>query len=130
MSSTWDRLGNISAAIVHIHGVKKKIAAALNTSYQSSTHTTPDTSHLVQRVQHKLANEGLQEFDSRRPDNSRQKATVDILETGEAKLKSSTLATFNKKTMAMIAGHGFADDEEDECPAMAYGTSSLPDEYC
>ncbi|KAJ7866346.1 hypothetical protein B0H13DRAFT_1636746, partial [Mycena leptocephala] len=118
MNSTWDRLGNISAAIVHIHGVKKKVAAALNTSYQSTGHTTPDTSHLVWRVQGK-----------KRPNNSRRKAVVDILKTGEAKLKSSTLGTFNKKTMAMIAGHGFADDEEDECPTMAYGLSALPDEY-
>jgi hypothetical protein len=37
-------------------------------------------------------------------------------------------ATFKKKTMAMIAGHGFADDEEDECPIMAY-VSTLPDDY-
>jgi hypothetical protein len=129
MNSTWDRLGNISAAIVHIRGVKKKIAAALGTSYQSIGHTTPDTSHLVWRVQRKVADEGLQEFQSERPNNSRRKPTVDILKTGQAKLKSSTLATFNKKTIAMIAGHGFADDEEDECPAMAFGTAALPDEY-
>ncbi|KAJ7801358.1 hypothetical protein B0H14DRAFT_2386496, partial [Mycena olivaceomarginata] len=36
MNSTWDRLGNISAAIVHIHGVNNKVAAALNTSYKSA----------------------------------------------------------------------------------------------
>ncbi|KAF7345728.1 hypothetical protein MVEN_01592900 [Mycena venus] len=129
MSSTWDRLGNISATIVHIHGVKKKIADALNTSYQSTSHTTPDTSHLVWKVQQKVANKGLHDFDPCRPNNHRQKPTVDILKMGEAKLKSSTLDTFNKKTMAMIAGHGFADDEEDECPAMAYGTPALPDDY-
>ncbi|KAJ7934352.1 hypothetical protein B0H13DRAFT_1591596, partial [Mycena leptocephala] len=125
MNSTWDRLGNISAAIVHIHDVKKTVAAALNTSYQSTGHTTPDTSHLVRKVQAKVASEGLHQFDAKRTNNSRRKA---ILKTGEAKLKSSTLATFKKKTMAMIAGHGFADDEQDECPTMAY-SSTLPEEY-
>ncbi|KAJ7814578.1 hypothetical protein B0H13DRAFT_1664696 [Mycena leptocephala] len=127
MNSTWDRLGNISAAIVHIHGVKKTVAAALNTSYQSTGHTTPDTSHLIWRVQGKVANEGLHQFNAKRTNNSRRKLVADILKTGEAKLKSSTLATFKKKTMAMIAGHGFVDDEDD-CPTMAY-SSTLPDEY-
>ncbi|KAJ7830476.1 hypothetical protein B0H13DRAFT_2371987 [Mycena leptocephala] len=128
INSTWDRLGNISAAIVHIHDVKKMVAATLNTSYQSTGHTTPDTSHLVRKVQAKVASEGLHQFDAKRTNNSRRKAVVDILKTGEAKLKSSTLATFKKKTMAMIAGHGFADDEQDECPTMAY-SSTLPEEY-
>jgi hypothetical protein len=44
----------------------------------------------------------------------------------EAKLKSLTLATFNKKLLAMIEGSGY-ENEEDECPAMAYGTAPLPD---
>ncbi|KAJ7907711.1 hypothetical protein B0H13DRAFT_1879337 [Mycena leptocephala] len=58
MNSTWDRLGNISVAIVHIHDVKKTVAAALNTSYQRTGHTTPDTSHLVRKVQAKVVSEG------------------------------------------------------------------------
>ncbi|KAJ7226521.1 hypothetical protein C8J57DRAFT_1585489 [Mycena rebaudengoi] len=129
LTSTWDRLGNISAAIVHIQGVKKKISAALDTAYQSTGHTTPSTSHLAWRVQENVADHDLQEFTPDRPNNSRRKATVDIKKTGEAKIKSSTLATFNKKMAAMVEGHGFQDDEEDECPAMRFGTASLPDEY-
>ncbi|KAJ7639893.1 hypothetical protein B0H17DRAFT_1216787 [Mycena rosella] len=51
MSSTWDRLGNISAAIVHLQRVKKKVSAALDGAYKNTGHSTPDTSHLVWRVQ-------------------------------------------------------------------------------
>jgi hypothetical protein len=80
-------------------------------------------------VQGKVADEGLQDFQHNRANNSRRKPTVDIKNTGEAKLKSSTLATFNKKMAAMVEGHGFQDDEEDECPSMAFGTAALPDEY-
>ncbi|KAJ7206287.1 hypothetical protein GGX14DRAFT_367375 [Mycena pura] len=128
MSSTWDRLGNISAAIAHIQAVKKKIAAVLDGAYKSTGHTTPDTSHLVWRVQQKIADEGLHEFEQGRSNNEIKKLTANILERGEAKLKSSTLATFNKKTMAMIAGHAF-EEEEDECPAMSFATAALPEEY-
>jgi hypothetical protein len=113
---------------MHIHDVKKTVAAALNTSYQSTGYTTPDTSHLIWRVQGKVVSEGLHQFNAKRTNNSCRKLVVDILKTGEAELKSLTLATFKKKTTAMIAGHGFVDDEEDECPTMAY-LSTLPDEY-
>ncbi|KAJ7144019.1 hypothetical protein C8R44DRAFT_537584, partial [Mycena epipterygia] len=113
MSSTWDRLGNISAAIVHLQRVKKIISAALDAAYKNTGHTTPDTSMMVWRVQHKAASEGLQQFQTGRPNNARGKLATDILLTGEAKLKSSTLRTFNKKIFAMIDGHGF-EDEEDE----------------
>jgi hypothetical protein len=114
----WDHLGNISTAIVHIQGINKKIAMALGTLYQSTGHTTLDTLHLVWWVQWKVANEGLQEFQSKRPNNSQRKLTVNILKIDEAKLKLSTLTTFSKKTIAMIVGHGFEDNEEEECPAM------------
>jgi hypothetical protein len=49
------------------------------------------------------------------------------LVTGEAKLQSSTLGTFNKKIMVMIEGHLFEDDE-DEVPIMSFSTARLPDE--
>ncbi|KAJ7505045.1 hypothetical protein B0H11DRAFT_1709107 [Mycena galericulata] len=111
MSSTWpwDRLGNISAAIVHLQHVKKKVAAALDAAYKNTGHTTPDTAHLVWRVQQKVANEGLHEFQKGCTNNIRRKLTTDMVSVGEAKLKSSTMGTFNKKILAMIAGHGFED---------------------
>ncbi|KAJ6523939.1 hypothetical protein DFH09DRAFT_1096438 [Mycena vulgaris] len=57
MSSTWDRLDNISAAIISIQRVKKKISSALDAPYRNTGHTTPDTSEMVWRVQRKVANE-------------------------------------------------------------------------
>lgn len=127
MDSTWDRLGNISAAIISIQRVKKTVAGALDAPYKITGHTTPDTSGLVLRVQKKLANEGLQEFQKGRSHNDARKLATDILMTGEAKLKSSTLGTFNKKILAMIDGHVF-EEEEDECPPMAFGPTEFPDD--
>ncbi|KAJ7801412.1 hypothetical protein B0H14DRAFT_2386447, partial [Mycena olivaceomarginata] len=112
LNSTWDRLGNISAAIVHLQRVKKKVAAALDAAYQNTGHTTGDTSHLVWRVSYVTLG---------------RKLTKNILVIGEAKLRSSTLGTFNKKIMAMIEGHLFEDDE-DEVPIMSFSTARLPDE--
>ncbi|KAK6978253.1 hypothetical protein R3P38DRAFT_3334302 [Favolaschia claudopus] len=105
LDSTWDRLGNTSAAIAR--------------TYQSTGHTTPNTSHLVWRVQAKIAEEKLQVFEAGRARNAQKKPA--------AKLKSSTLATFNKKTAALVAGLSFEEDE-DECPAMAL-RGDLPEEY-
>ncbi|KAJ7356524.1 hypothetical protein DFH08DRAFT_921976 [Mycena albidolilacea] len=127
LNSTWDRLGNISAAIVHLQRVKKKVAAALNAAYQNTGHTTPDTSHLVWRVQRKIAEEQLQQLQPGRSVTLGRKLTKNILVIGEAKLRSSTLGTFNKKIMAMIQGHLFEDDE-DEVPIMSFSTARLPEE--
>ncbi|KAJ7885258.1 hypothetical protein B0H14DRAFT_3737193 [Mycena olivaceomarginata] len=127
MTSTWDRLGNISASIVHLQRVKKKVAAALETAYRNTGHTTPNTSALVWRVADKVASEGLRPFEDERVNNASCKLTVDAMLTGEAKLKSSTLATFNKNILSMIKGHAF-EEEEDECPTMAYGTTASEDD--
>ena len=115
LESTWDRLGDISAAIDYLNKIKKKVPSALSSSYQRHSHTTPDTSHLVWRVADKLRDEELQVFREKRVGNSKVKAVVDILATGEAKLKSSSLASFNKKISAMVKGHVY-DDEQDAIP--------------
>jgi hypothetical protein len=115
LESTWDRLGDISAAIDYLNKIKKKVPSALSSSYQRCTHTTPDTSHLVWRVADKLRDEELQVFREKRVGNSKVKAVVDILATGEAKLKSSSLTSFNKKISAMVKGHVY-DDEQDAIP--------------
>ncbi|KAJ7845053.1 hypothetical protein B0H14DRAFT_2358303 [Mycena olivaceomarginata] len=127
MNSTWDRLGNMSAAIVHLQRVKKIVAAALNSPHRSNNHTTPETAHLVWRVKQRVSTEGIQQFTPTRSNNPRGKLSKDIQKVGEAKLKSSTLATFNKKIIAMIEGHGF-DEEEDDCPAILFGSSELPED--
>lgn len=79
------------------------------------------------RVQRNVVSQGFQDFQAGRPQNARQKLTTNALKTGEAKLKSSTLATFNKKLFAMIAGRMF-EEEEDECPAIEVAPVEIPDE--
>ncbi|KAJ7170439.1 hypothetical protein C8R43DRAFT_1120868 [Mycena crocata] len=127
MESTWDRLGNISAAIIHLQQVKKTVATALYAACRNTGHTTPDTSEMVWRVQQKVVAEGLQCFQTGRANNGHSKLATDILMTREAKLKSSTLRTFNKKLAAMIAGRG-SEEEEHECPAIAFGVSEESEE--
>jgi len=50
-----------------------------------------------------------------RDGNSKVKVAVDILATGEGKLCSSSIATFNRKICAMVNGHNY-EDEEDTIP--------------
>jgi hypothetical protein len=78
-------------------------------------------------VKQRVSTEGIQQFTPTRSNNPRGKLTKDIQKVGEAKLKSSTLATFNKKIIAMIEGHGF-EEEDDECPAIAFGSSEPPED--
>ncbi|KAJ7451396.1 hypothetical protein FB451DRAFT_1051517 [Mycena latifolia] len=127
MNSTWDRLGNISAAIVQLQRVKKKVSSALDAGYKSSRHTTPDISQMVKRVQRKVHQEGLHKFQAGRANNDRRKLVCDIQMLGESRLKSSTLGTFNKKVLAMVDGIE-VEEEEDECPAISFATATPPDD--
>jgi len=108
----WDRLGDISAAIDYLNKIKKKVSSTLRSTYQSSNHTPPDTSHLVWRVADKVRDDKLQVFKENRDGNAKAKPVVNILATGEAKLKSSLLATFNKKVHAMTNGHAYKHEED------------------
>lgn len=112
---TWDRLGDVSAAVYHLQHVKKEVNIALAAAYKGTSHTTTDTSHLVLRVANKARELSLQEYDAHREP---VKSTTDILWAGEKKLCSASLATFNKKVLAMVAGKGSCTDveEEDEMP--------------
>jgi len=115
LETTWDRLGDISAAIDFLNKIKKKVSLTLRPAYQGSNHKPPDTSDLVWRVADKVRDDKLQIFDESRDGNSKIKAVVNILATGEAKLKSSSLASFNKKVCAMVNGHAY-EHEEDTIP--------------
>jgi len=53
---------------------------------------------------------------------------VDILATGEAKLRSSSLATFNRKICAMVNGHNYEDEEEDTIPPSQLSLEEPSDE--
>ncbi|KAH9020749.1 hypothetical protein EDB84DRAFT_1621797 [Lactarius hengduanensis] len=61
LRSTWDRLGNISAA-------------AMKTAYQGTSHKDPRTDHLVQRVAKKVHEEKLHLYIEDRRGNSMVKA--------------------------------------------------------
>ena len=54
------------------------------------------------------------------------KHVLDSLASGEQKLKSSTLATFNKKIQSMFSGKAF-EPEVDELPTAAFDLSLEPE---
>jgi hypothetical protein len=54
LHSSWDKLGDISAAVLQLQNVKKQVTKALGASYEGKTHTTPDTSMLVWKVANKV----------------------------------------------------------------------------
>ncbi|KAJ7448716.1 hypothetical protein FB451DRAFT_1411149 [Mycena latifolia] len=118
MYGNWDRLADISAAIDVIDSVKNSVAMSLDASYNGSSHKTPDTSNLVWRIAHKAKELNLNGYDPTRNTNSLVKPSVDILSTGEAVLKSSSLATFNKNRKDLLKGIQ-VDEEADDLPPMA-----------
>ena len=71
------------------------MASTLSSLYQGSSHSSPDTSHLVWRVADMVKKEEIQVFKENRAGNLKVKAVIDIRATGEAKLQSLSLATFN-----------------------------------
>ena len=126
--STWDRLGDISACIVQLKDIKRQTCTALGVAHQGSTHHTPNTSHLVWKVADKAHELNILTFDPQRAGSSPTKLRPDLMTVGEAKLHSSSLATFNKKLQGLIAGtlHTGDEFEVDELPAL--GLNITPDE--
>ena len=119
VQSTWDRLGNISAAVDIIKKLKKKVASVMKTAYQGTTHTAPKTDHLVGQIAKKVHDERLHVYTEDRIGNAKVKSVPNILSVGEAKLKSSSLATFNRKICAMAERRQYVSDdleEPDELP--------------
>jgi hypothetical protein len=112
-------LGDISAAIDYLNKVKKQVSSVMNLSYQNKGHNEVDTSHLVWVVANKVREEGLQVFQEGRVGNVKVKSVIDTLASGAAKLKSSTLKTFNRKIADMVAGRIYTDlDEVDAIPSL------------
>ncbi|KAF8837838.1 hypothetical protein BDN67DRAFT_1026024 [Paxillus ammoniavirescens] len=95
--ASWDRLGDISAAVDLLQHVRKQVGRALGIAYHGITHTTPDNSASISKVAHKVNDLALHRFTLDRDGNSSIKPVINTLASGEQKLKSSTLATFNKK---------------------------------
>ncbi|KAG1766487.1 hypothetical protein EV702DRAFT_980842, partial [Suillus placidus] len=105
--STWDCLSTISITITLLQNIKKKVRCALGITYSGTTHTTPDISTSTWK----------RENDSVKP-------MVNILWEGGQKLKSSTLATFNKKMQVMLVGGRF-EPEEDELSAASFDFTDI-----
>ncbi|KAG0698558.1 hypothetical protein DFH29DRAFT_1081734 [Suillus ampliporus] len=125
--STWDRLGNISATVDLLQNVKKQVGSALGIAYHGLNHSSPDTSASVWKVAKKINELRLHQFTSDRTEDDAVKPVVDTLMTGEKKMKTSTLATFNRKVRKMLAGEGF-EQEEDEIPSLSFDLNSMDEE--
>jgi hypothetical protein len=113
LQSTWDHVGDISAAITYLKEIKRKTAKVLGLPHQNQGHSDVDISHLIWRIVHKLKDEGLLTFTENRHGNIKVKPVPDLLEEGAKKLKSSTLAAFNKKFKDFVAGQPDAHGNED-----------------
>jgi hypothetical protein len=118
LQSTWDRLGNISAAVDILKKLKKQVSSAMKTAYQGTTHKDPKTDHIVWRVTKKVYEEKPHVYTEDRTGNTKFKAVPDILSVGKAKLKSSSLGKFNRKIRTMIEGGKF-DEELDSLPQLS-----------
>lgn len=121
LRSSWDRLGNISGAVIQLQNVKKQVSKALGASYEGKTHTTPDTSKLVWKVAREVRELTLAKYQPGRKGNDKQKLITNLIDVGEKKLLSLSLDTFNKKLACMKSGNldGMAGTvEEDELPSV------------
>jgi hypothetical protein len=117
LRSTWDKLGDISGAVIQLQNVKKQVTKALGASYEGKTHTTPDTSMLVWKIANEVRELDLSKYQPNRKGNDKQKLVPNLIDVGERKLLSSSLGTFNKKLACMKAGNldeaaGITEDDE------------------
>jgi hypothetical protein len=99
------------------------MSLSLSSAYQGSTHTSPDTSvtsQLIWLVADTSRDKEIQVFKEDRVRNSKVRATLDILSTGDViKLKLSLLGSFNRRICAMVNGHIFKE-EEDTIPQLQF----------
>ncbi|KAH9977436.1 hypothetical protein BJV77DRAFT_956753, partial [Russula vinacea] len=79
----WDRLGDISGAVIQLQNVKKQALNALGASYQGKTHTTPDTSKLVWKVANKVQELMLGKYLPDHKGNDKQKLVTNLIDVGE-----------------------------------------------
>ncbi|KIJ05902.1 hypothetical protein PAXINDRAFT_20870 [Paxillus involutus ATCC 200175] len=115
--ASWDRLGDISVNVDLLQNVRKQVGRALGIAYHGITHITPDMAAAINKVAHKVGELELHIFKPDRDENDSIRPVINTLATGEQKLKSSTLATFNRKVRGMIAGEGFELEEDELTPA-------------
>lgn len=79
-------------------------------------------SEAINKVAHKVGKLKLNVFKLNRLGGDAIRPVIDILATGGQKLKSLTLATFNRKVWAMMVGEGF-NGEDNEIPQVLFNLS-------
>jgi hypothetical protein len=93
LEETWDRIGDISAAITTIADSNTSVRRALRGEYHGSNHTKPDTRSLGWKAADAVHNTGIDHFEPNRM--CKNKVVKDVLLVGQEKLPLS-LRTFNK----------------------------------
>ncbi|KAF6759188.1 hypothetical protein DFP72DRAFT_1064151 [Ephemerocybe angulata] len=115
LESTWDHVGDISAAIEHLKEIKRKIAAVLNLPHQNKGHRDVDTRSLVIRVAEKVELEGLLKCKRYRKGNAKAVPMPDLLENGTKKVRA-TIVTFNQKFKDFVQGQEMSEEQDDIPP--------------
>lgn len=72
--------------------------------------------HLVWKIANVAQEQCLQKCNVNRSENSRINPVIDTISVGEGKLKSSSLATFNKPIQGMAEGCRTVEDDIDDLP--------------
>ncbi len=103
--------------------LKKQVALAMKTAYQGITHKDARTDHLIRHVANKVHEERLHLYVEDRLGNVKAKPVPNVLAVGEAKLKLSSLGTFNHKVCAMIEGREY-DKEANSLPQIALAVNA------
>ena len=116
--ANWDHLVDISATVGLFQHVRQQVGSSLGISYHG-LNVTPDTDASVQNVAYRVNEFAMHVVTPGRKENTRIKPVIDALAAGERKLKSSTLATFNRKVQALLVGQ-CVEDEEDEIPPASF----------
>lgn len=114
--SNWDRLGDISAAAPCFETIKKQVTRSMQTNYQGTSHSTPNTHPLVWRIADKVQELQLHQHIPSRSSQVPAKLVPDLRALGREKFGSASLATFNKKLRDLIAGKTIPTEGDDLPP--------------
>ncbi|KAF8551153.1 hypothetical protein OG21DRAFT_1513121 [Imleria badia] len=113
------RLGDASTVVDFQH-IRTQDGNSPGISYDGPTRPTPDTDSPMQKISHKVNELAMHVVTPGRNTNTTVKPVVDALAAGERKLKSSALATFNRKVERLFAGKWGVEVDEDEIPPVSF----------
>jgi hypothetical protein len=92
------------------------VGEELDTSYKNRTHTNADTTALVWRVFGDVGDTNILTYTLRRKRQTGSKNFDHLRAKGDAQLRSSSVATFNKKLDCMKEGKFDGEMEHDDIP--------------